>query len=104
VFPGQANDLLRDTEAYVSETLRGNSYLRQQGRLTSRYLADRPGYTTQLTGRSPVSGETEIVTVYTAQLRTGQLFYAVTVAPQNDAYNYTTAFRNVLNSIRLNDQ
>lgn len=104
VFAGQGNDLQRDTEAYVNETLKGNSYLRQQSRLSSRYLAGRPGYTTQLSGRSPVTGKSEVVNVYTAQLRTGQLFYAVTVAPNDEVNNYTTAFRNVLNSIRLNDQ
>lgn len=103
VFPGQAGDLRRDTDSYLSETLKGNQYLRQQNRLTSRYLAGRPGYTTQLSGRSPVTGETEIVTVYTTQLRNGQLFYAVTVVPGNEFNNYTTAFRNVMESIRLND-
>ena len=104
LFPGQGYDLRQDTESYVSETLKGNSYLRQQPRLTSRYLAGRPGLTTQLAGRSPVTGKTEVVTVYTAQLSNGQLFYAVTVVPSDESYNYTTAFRNVLNSIRLNDQ
>jgi beta-barrel assembly-enhancing protease len=102
-YAGQGSNLRRNSESYINETLQGNAYLRQQNSLTSRYLAGRQGYTTQLSGRSPVTGQTEIVTIYTAQLRNGQLFYAVTVVPGGESYNYTNAFRNVLNSIRLVD-
>lgn len=103
LYAGQGNDLRRDSEAYINETLQGNSYLQQQNRLTSRNLAGRQGYAAQLSGRSPVTGRTEIVTIYTTQLRSGQVFYAVTVVPSDESYNYNTAFRNMLSSIRLND-
>ena len=103
VYPGQGSNLRTKSDAYVNETLQANSYLRQNGRLVSRNLAGRNGFTTQLSGRSPVTGQTEVVTVYTTQLRNGQVFYAVTVVPSGESYRYNATFSNVLNSIRLND-
>lgn len=101
VTTAQGGNLRQDTEAYINELLQGNSYLRQQTRLTSRYLAGRQGYTTQLSGRSPITGETEIVNVYTAAIGNGQLFYTVTVVPSNESYRYNNAFSSIVNSVRL---
>jgi len=103
IYRGQNNDLTSDTEAYLNGVLQGNSYLQQRSRLSQAYVAGRQGLTASLSGRSPVTGRTELVTIYTAQLRNGQLFYAVTVAPDDESYNYSTTFRNMMNSIRLND-
>jgi hypothetical protein len=41
------------------------------------------------------------VTVYVTQLRSGDLFWIATVAPQEESYNYDAAFRTILNSVRL---
>ena len=103
IYRGQNNDLQRDSEGYLNEILQGNSYLRQRNQFSQTYVGGRRGYTTSASGRSPVTGRTEIVTIYTTQLRNGQLFYAVTVVPDDESYNYSSAFRNVLSSIRLND-
>jgi Zn-dependent protease with chaperone function len=99
---GQGN-LSTDSQSYVDNILQGNSYLRQRSGFSQTYVGNRQGYTTQLSGRSPVTGRTEVVTVYTTQLRNGSLFYAVTVVPSDESGNYSYPFRNVLNSIRLND-
>lgn len=103
VYQAQGSNLRSKTQAYVNETLQGNSYLQQNGSLVSRNLGGRNGYTAQMSGRSPVTGRTEVVTVYTTQLRNGQLFYVVTVVPGDESYNYSNAFRNILNSVQLND-
>jgi len=103
VYQAQGPSLRSKTQAYVDETLQGNSYLQQNGSLVSRNLAGRNGYTTQMSGRSPVTNRTEVVTVYTTQLRNGQLFYLVTVVPSDQSYNYNPTFRNILNSVQLND-
>lgn len=58
---------------------------------------------TTLSGRSPVNGRTEVVNVYTAQLRNGELFYFAAVAPQDESIRYNTAFRTMMNSIRFSD-
>ena len=103
IYQGQNNDVARDSEAYVNEMLQANSYLSQRKNLSQTYLAGRQGYSTVLSGRSPITGRTEVVTIYTAQLRNGGLFYVDTVVPDDESYNYSNAFRNVLSSIRLND-
>ncbi|HRI02136.1 MAG TPA: M48 family metallopeptidase [Pyrinomonadaceae bacterium] len=103
VMTSQTNDLGRDSEALVNGLLQGNSYLRQQNRWSQVYVAGREGYSTQLTGRSPLTNQTEIVTIYTASLRNGGVFYVATVVPQSESNSYSYAFKNMLNSIRLND-
>lgn len=102
VYPGSNGTLRADTEAYVNETIQANQYLRAQTRLTSRSLARRQGLTLQLAGRSPITGDTEVVNIYTTRLRDGSLFYAVTVVPSNQVNVYSNTFRNVLGSIELN--
>ena len=103
VYQGQNKGLSNATQDYVNGVLSENSYLRQNGGYSQTYLANRQAYTVQLSGRSPVTNQTEIVTVYTTQLRNGSLFYAITVVPSGESGSYSYAFRNMLNSIRLND-
>lgn len=103
VYQGQNNDLSQATQDYVSGILQSNTYLRQNGGFSQTYIANRQGYATQLSGRSPVTGQTEIATVYTTRLRNGNLFYVVTVVPSSESGSYSYAFRNMLNSLRLND-
>lgn len=99
----RSSDLGGATEEYVNGVLQGNSYLRTQTNYTRTSLAGRQAYTITLAGRSPVTGNTEVATVYTTQLRDGTLFYVVTVAPENESSRYYTAFRNMLRSISLRD-
>ena len=49
------------------------------------------------------TGRSEIITVVTTQLRNGQLFYMIAVAPSNEFNSYQSAFRNILRSLQLND-
>ncbi len=102
---GQArsNNLDQATEEYVNGILQSNNYLRQSANYSRVNFAGRQGYATVLSGRSPVTNQNEVTTVYTTQLRNGNLFYVVTVAPQNEAASYNNAFRRMLGSLRIND-
>jgi beta-barrel assembly-enhancing protease len=100
---GNGGSLQQETTNYVNGILQANSYLRSQGRLTRTTVGGRTGLGIALAGTSPVTGRTEMTTVYTTQLRSGDLFYVVTVAPQSESSNYNYAFRNMLSSIRIND-
>jgi Zn-dependent protease with chaperone function len=97
------NNLDDATEAYVSQLLSGNSYLRQRGSYIRTSVGGRQGYTTQLYGRSPITGQNEIVTIYTTMLRNGDLVNIAAVAPESDSPAYSSAFRSLISSIRLND-
>ncbi len=102
-YTGQNRSLSQDTRDYVNELLQGNSYLRQRGETTRTTVDGRQGNLTSLSGRSPITNRAELVNIYTVLLSNGALFYAITVVPDNESYSYSTAFRNVLSSIQLND-
>jgi beta-barrel assembly-enhancing protease len=97
-------NLQTSTRNYISSLLQqqGNDYLREQG--SSRGTIDgRNALMTTLAGRSPITGQTEVVTIYTALLRDGNLMYVATVAPQAEARNYERAFGSMIQSLRIND-
>ena len=91
------------TRQYLNELLQANTYLRQTGGVQRANIAGRTGYAVMLAGRSAVTGRTEVVTVYTAQLRSGDLFFVATVSPEEELYRYNPVFRNMVGSIQLND-
>ncbi|MBC7900029.1 MAG: M48 family metalloprotease [Saprospiraceae bacterium] len=102
IYRSGGDSLAQGTENYVNGILQSNSYLRQRGGFVRTTVASRQGYTTQLTGRSPVTNQNELVTVYTAQLNSGDVLYIAAVVPENESYRYSSTFRNMINSIRLN--
>lgn len=106
VMVGAANvgnsNLRQGTEAFVNALLQNNSYLRQQSGYQRVTIDGRSGLATQLSGRSPLLNQNEIVTIYTVPLRSGNLGYIVAVSPQGDYRVYQRTFNEVVNSINLN--
>lgn len=102
-FKSQNANLNNGTQEYVNGILQANAYLRQRNNFQRAYVAGRQGYSTVLAGRSPVTNRNEVVTVYTTQLSSGELFYLVTVVPEAEAVRYDNAFRNILGSLRLSE-
>ncbi len=92
------------SEQYIDGILQANNYLRKQGDYSRTSIDGRQAYAIVLSGRSPVTGNAERVTVYTTQLRNGALLYIAMVSPENESSRYTSAFRNMINSVNLNDQ
>ncbi|HYJ44982.1 MAG TPA: M48 family metallopeptidase [Pyrinomonadaceae bacterium] len=103
VSQSQSNNLRQATDAFISSLAQGNGNLRQQGNYQRGTLGGRNALAINLANVNEATGRPEIVTLYTTLLRNGELFYMIAVAPQNDYNNFQGAFRNVLNSIRLND-
>ncbi|HEY0083706.1 MAG TPA: M48 family metallopeptidase [Pyrinomonadaceae bacterium] len=99
----QSRNLRQATDQHISEVLQGNPYLRQAGGYTRTTVSGRAGLATTLSGRSPVTGQTEVVTVVTTLLRDGSIFYMNYVTPQSDQRTYQNAFNQILRSIQLND-
>jgi hypothetical protein len=56
-----------------------------------------------LSNVNEATGRPESIRLITTQLRNGQLFYMVAVAPQNER-NFDNAFNNVMRSLRINDR
>ncbi len=100
----QNRNLYQATQDYVNGLLQGgNNYLRRTSRYTRGAIDGRTAYKTTLSGTSPITRETEIVNVYTTQLRNGDLFYIINVAPRNEFSRYDRAFNDMIGSINLRD-
>ena len=55
-------------------------------------------------GRSPITGQNETVTLITTMLSGGNLFYMAAVAPTGEYRNYQRTFDDILRSLQINDR
>jgi hypothetical protein len=99
----QSRNLQQATNELLQSLGVGNGSLRQRTNLQRTTVGGRAGLTTTLANVNEATGQSETVTVITTQLRSGELFYLVAVAPSNESGRYQTAFSNILRSIQLND-
>jgi len=99
----QSQNLQQATQEFLNGLTQGNNSLRQRSGLQRTTVGGRTGLTTTLTNINEATGQAEVVTVITTQLRNGQLFYLIAVAPENESASYQTAFRNILRSIQITD-
>ncbi len=99
----QSSNLQQATQEFLNNLTQGNSNLRQRSRLLGTTVAGRNGLTTTLANINEATGQAEVVTVITTQLRNGQLFFMIAVAPENESASYQVAFRNILRSLQISD-
>lgn len=104
VVNAQSRDLRQATDRYINALLQNNQYLDTQGTYSRARIDGQGALQMTLVGRSPATRQVEQVRVYTALLRSGDLFYLITVTPRDRARNYNRTFRDVLRSITLNVQ
>ncbi|HEY0431591.1 MAG TPA: M48 family metalloprotease, partial [Pyrinomonadaceae bacterium] len=100
----QSRGLQQATNEFLTSQLGvGSGNLRQRsGGLQRMTVAGRTGLTTTLSNVNEATGQSEVVTVITTQLRNGQVLYMVAVAPDNESSTYQSAFRAILNSMQIN--
>ncbi len=103
LYQTRNNDLGGASQDYVSGILQSNSYLRQRGGAVQTYVGGRRGFSVMLSGRSPVTNRTELVTIYTTQMNGGDLVYFVTISPESESGTYSGTFRGIINSVRIID-
>ncbi len=99
----QSRDLRQATQELINSLAQGNRSLRQSTNFQRLTLSGRAGLSAGLTNVNEATGQTESITLITTQLRNGDLFYMVAVAPQSEARSFASSFNNVLRSVRLND-
>lgn len=99
----QSPNLQQATEEFLNNLAQGNGNLRQGSGYQRTTISGRNALTTTLSNINEATGQAELVTVVTTQLRNGELFYMIAVTPQNESGTFQNAFRNVLRSIQLND-
>jgi len=99
----EAHDLQTATEELIESLGESNPGLQRGSGFTRVNLSGRNGLRTVLTNSQSATGQPESIVVFTTQLRDGNLFYAVAVAPQNDFDAYRGVFDRVVRSIQLMD-
>jgi hypothetical protein len=97
----ESHDLEAATDELVDSLGQANPGLRRTSEYDRVTLSGRPGLRTMLQNSQSVTGQPESIAVFTTQLRDGNLFYAVAVAPQNDFNSYRNVFDKVIRSIQL---
>ena len=95
-------NLQRASEEFINSLAQGNNNLRASGNFQRTTLAGRNALYVNLTNVNEATGQRELVRLITTQLRDGQLFYMIAVAPQNER-NFDGAFDTIMRSLRIND-
>jgi hypothetical protein len=98
-----SRDLNEATDALLQAFAQGNPNLRETRQPQVTQLAQRRAIAHQLENRSATGGR-EYVGLYTTFLADGNVFYYLTVAPDEDLQRFNAAFQRIGNSIRLNDR
>ena len=92
------------TDDLVRQIIRSNSYLRaQDGQARREQIAGAPSFSVELSGRSPVTGQDERVTVVTRGLADGHVIYALCIVPGGGYDSMTRTFTNMLRTLTVND-
>ncbi len=103
VARASSRDLRQASDTLVQAFLQSNPEMRVTGAATATRLSNRTALATPMVGRSATGG-TEQVGVYTTFLADGNLFYYLTVNPENERNVYAAAFDRVGKSIRITDR
>ena len=103
VARASSRDLREATDSLVRSFVQSNPDMRQVGDSVAVRLSNRNAIGTPLVGRSALGGS-ERVGVYTTMLADGNLFYYLTVVPEDEASAYAPVFDRVGQSIRLSDR
>ena len=93
------------TDDLVRQVIQSNSYLRaQNGQARREQIDGGASYSVALSGRSPVTGQDERVTVVTRSLPDGHVIYALCIVPGGSGYDSMAAtFAHMLRTLNVND-
>jgi Zn-dependent protease with chaperone function len=99
----QSNSLRAATDELIRILAQGNQTLRRNGGYQRETLGRRDALAASLTNISELTGQPELVTVFTTMLRSGEVFYLIAVAPQDESQDYQRTFMAVLGTLSIND-
>jgi len=97
----ETHNLQDATEELIESLGQSNPGLRRSSGPERVNLSGRAGLRSVLSNSQSATGQPEAIVIFTTQLRDGNLFYAVAVAPQNDFNAYRGVFDRVIRSIQL---
>ena len=100
----ETHDLQTATDERVQSLARGNPNLDRPSRFDRINVAGRRGLRAVLQNRSEVSGDRESIELVTLQMRDGNLFYGIGVAPASQYPSYKNVFDRIWSSLQLADR
>jgi hypothetical protein len=99
--PAGARDLQSATDALVTSLAQANPSLKRSSDYNATNVGDQRGIRIELSNKSEATGQPERITLYTALLPDGHLFYVTAVAPQDVFGEYQRTFSKVVSSLKL---
>jgi Zn-dependent protease with chaperone function len=99
----QSTSLRSATDEVIRALEQGNQNLRRSGGYQRETLGRRDALAVPLTNISELTGRPELVSLYTTMLRSGELFFVIAVAPQDESQDYQRTFTAVLGTVSVND-
>jgi hypothetical protein len=103
VARNETHDLRTATNELIDSLANSNPSLSRPSGYDRASVGNRQGLHTTLANTSDATGQREMIDVYTTQLRNGNLFYTIGVAPRDDYGDYKNVFNRVVSSIQLMD-
>jgi hypothetical protein len=92
------------TDDLVRQLIRSNAYLRaQDGQARQEQIDGASSFSLVLSGRSPVTGRDERVTVVTRGLSDGHVLYALCIVPGSGYDSMKGTFARMLRTMNVND-
>jgi hypothetical protein len=92
------------TDDLVRQIIRSNSYLRaQDGQARREQIDGASSFSVALSGRSPVTGQEERVTVVTRGLSDGHVIYALCIGPGSGYDGLARTFAQMLRTLDVNE-
>ena len=92
------------TDDLVRQIIRSNSYLQAEvGQARREQIDGASSYSVALSGRSPVTGQEERVTVVTRGLSDGQVLYALCIVPGSGYGSMAPTFAQMLRTLNVNE-
>ncbi len=92
------------TDDLVRQIIRSNSYLSaQDGQARREQIDGAPSFSVELSGRSPVTGQDERVTVVTRALADGHVIYALCIVPGRGYASMGQTFTRMLRTLNVSD-
>jgi beta-barrel assembly-enhancing protease len=101
VARNETHDLQTSTNELIDSLARGNPSLGRPSRFDSVTVGGRRGLRTVLSNTSEATNRPESIAVFTTQLRNGNLFYAIGVAPADTFASYRGLFDRIASSVQL---
>jgi Zn-dependent protease with chaperone function len=97
----ESHDLRTATDELIQALRQSNPRLGDPSAYDRTTIGGRAALHTTVSNVSDVTGSQEAITVYTAELGDGSLFYALGVAPRDQYGTYSRVFDSVVNSIQF---